>query len=246
MLYDLIFISSFLIAIVGLLLISAMISNRMFINVVNEVNLLANNFKSFDISVSRVSSYALFKRVFDILFSILSLFLLFPIILIIIAVIIIDSKGPVFYGTKRIGKHGRIFYSYKFRTMKSNQKITYKNAIKSDSDPRVTKIGLFLRKTSLDELPELFNVLKGNMSMVGTSVAREFEYDNISEEHKIILRSLKPGLTNLWIVSKDRSKYNYERRLIYDLYYVKNHSFKLDISIIYKTIVFTLGESASF
>lgn len=247
MLVDLIYISSLLVALIGVVLIAAMLSNRMFIKIVNDVNSLADKINLQDvINADRHSSYGLFKRLFDIIISITSLFILLPLLIVITIAIRIDSKGPVLYKIKRIGQNDRVFYSYKFRTMKLFQKMTYENAIRSDADPRITRIGLFLRKTSLDELPELINVLLGHMSIVGTSLAREYEYENIPDDQKKILMSLKPGLTNLWIVSKDRNIYNYERRLLYDLYYIKNYSFKLDMSIIYRTIVFTLGETASF
>jgi lipopolysaccharide/colanic/teichoic acid biosynthesis glycosyltransferase len=247
MLLTIIYIATFLIALIGLILIAAMLSNKMFVKIMNDVNSLADNFNQHDLNkYSHVKYYDIFKRLFDILFSIIFIILLSPIIVLISIAIILDSNGPIIYRMKIIGRNGKMFYSYKFRTMKVFQKITYENAVRDDSDSRITKFGLFLRKTLLDELPELFNVLKGNMSIVGTSLAREYEYENISDAQKKILTSRKPGLTNLWIVSRDRNIYNYERKLLYDLYYLNNYSFKLDLSIIYRTIIFTLGETASF
>lgn len=246
MFYDLISISSLVVAILGLIIIAAMISNRMYLKIMKEVNALIDNMPPPEMFTFRSSSYSFIKRLFDLVFASIAIIFLCPIVLIITVAIIFDSKGPVFYKMKRIGKKGKVFYSYKFRTLKSFQKITYDNAIRSDADPRITRLGLFLRRTSLDELPELLNVLKGNMSIVGTSIAREFDYYGISEGQRKILYNVKPGLTNLWVVSISRSDYKYDRRLLYDLYYVSNYSFKLDIAIIYRTLVFTLGETASF
>lgn len=246
MLYDLIYISSFVVAILGLIIIVAMISNRMYLKVMKEVNALVDNMPPLEMFTFRSTTYSFFKRIFDLIFASIAMFILCPILLIISTAIILDSKGPVFYKMQRIGRNGKVFYSYKFRTLKSVKKITYKNAIRSDSDPRITRLGLFLRKTSLDELPELFNVLKGNMSIVGTTMAREYDYDGISDEQRKILYNVKPGLTSLWVYSTSRSDYKYDNRLLFDLYYVHNYSFKLDMAIIYRTIVFTLGETASF
>jgi len=107
------------------------------------------------------------KRFFDIFFSVIGIIILFPVMLVIAAAIKLDSKGPVIYKQDRLGKNGRIFKIYKFRTMIENAEKMGSGLFTFENDPRITKVGKFLRKTSLDELPQLFNVLKGDMSFVG-------------------------------------------------------------------------------
>ncbi|WGE57052.1 sugar transferase [Actinobacillus equuli] len=158
-----------------------------------------------------------------------------------------DPKGNVFFLQKRLGKEGRIFYCYKFRTMVSDQsfmdkwlidnpkeKVYYTIYHKYMNDPRITRLGHFLRKTSLDELPQLFNVLKGDMSLVGNRPYMIEEQQKMKEAASIILMS-KPGVTGLWQVS-GRSDVSFEERLQIDSWYIKNWSIWNDIVILFKTI----------
>lgn len=191
--------------------------------------------------------YTIVKRMSDIVLSILALVLTSPVFLLIMFFYLFgESKGPVIFSQKRYGKNGCKFNIYKFRSMnvnadeklKSNQ-ILYEKYIKNNykleptEDPRITKIGRFLRKTSLDELPQLFNVLKGEMSIVGPRpiVEEELrEYQHLKED----FLSVKPGITGHWQVS-GRSEVGYPERVDLELYYVYHQSILLDLKIILKT-----------
>ncbi len=187
------------------------------------------------------------KRLFDIVFSLLVLTVFSPLYLLLISLIAISSKGPVFYLQKRVGKNYQLFTCIKFRTMVDNAdellvdlmdspvfRQEFENNFKLKQDPRITKIGRFLRLTSLDEFPQFWNVLKGDMSVVGPRplVVEELpKYGGFIEQ----VLTIKPGITGLWQVS-GRNDIPYTRRIQIDLYYAKNHSFWLDIWIIIKTI----------
>lgn len=245
MIQELFTVVSAIIIAFGLLFSFILISNKR----------LENNFKKID-SLIEENSFSLstnnkylklilfFKRIFDIFLSSFSIVFLFPIFPTIACLIKMDSRGPLLFQEKKMGRDGDFFYVYKFRTMYCSEDITENNYIKSEKDPRVTKVGLFLRKTGLSELPLIFNIFKGEMSFVGTSIVTEFEYENIPEIYKINLEKAKPGLTSLWSVSGSKQKFSYEKRLDYDLYYVENISLRLDLLIIFKAIVVVLGITA--
>lgn len=193
-------------------------------------------------------AYRFVKRTFDILVSGLSLVLLSPIFLILIILIKLDSKGKAFYRHKRIGKNGEIIYLYKFRSMYSDSKERLEELLKDpkikkeweenyklDPDPRITKIGNILRKTSLDELPQLLNILNGDMSIVGPRPIIEEELEKYGLYKQKFL-SVTPGLTGWWACN-GRSCTSYEDRMKLELYYVDHRSIKLDLKIIYKTFV---------
>jgi Undecaprenyl-phosphate galactose phosphotransferase WbaP len=188
------------------------------------------------------------KRLFDITVSILAMPLLLPLIGIIGAAIRLETPGPAIYAHDRIGKNGETFRCYKFRTMQKDAEERLKEILGNDrevrteweknwklkDDPRITKIGSFLRKTSLDELPQVFNVIKGEMSLVGPRpyLMREL---NIVKQQLQVICSTKPGITGLWQVS-GRSDTGYEHRVKLDAWYVMNWSLWFDIAIIFKTI----------
>jgi lipopolysaccharide/colanic/teichoic acid biosynthesis glycosyltransferase len=190
--------------------------------------------------------YNILKRCIDIVSSSIAIIILLPIYLIIICTIKIDSKGPAMFGHTRIGLNGEKIKVYKFRSMVSNadevfrnftseQKAEFEKNFKLEHDPRITRVGGFLRKTSLDELPQLFNIIKGNMSIVGPRPIVEKEiikYGVYSDK----LFSAKPGLTGFW-QANGRSDTTYEERIKMDMYYVDNKSTLLDIKIIFKTII---------
>ena len=189
--------------------------------------------------------YKAIKRVFDIIFSLIGLVLLSPIFLIISIIIKLDSKGPVFFVHSRIGEKGKPIGIYKFRTMVNNaedlikkftpeQKEEFERSYKLENDPRITKIGNFLRKTSLDELPQILNILKGELSIIGPRPIIQAELEKY-EENKEKFLSVKPGLTGYW-AANGRSDTSYEERMQMELYYVDNMSFKLDVKIFFKTI----------
>ncbi len=190
--------------------------------------------------------YLFIKRFFDFLLSLVAIIILSPLFLIIAILIKIDSEGPVFFKHKRIGKNGKIIGIYKFRSMVINaeelikkftpeQKAEYEKNFKLDNDPRITKIGKFLRKSSLDELPQLINILIGNMSIVGPRPIVKKELEKYGKNKDKFL-SVTPGLTGFWQAS-GRSDVSYDERIKMELYYVDNCSLWLDFKIILKTFV---------
>ncbi len=189
--------------------------------------------------------FALFiKRIMDITLGLFLLILLFPLIVLISILIKLDSKGPILFKQKRYGLNGRVFTLYKFRTMfedaeKRKEEVLHLNIMdgpvfKAPNDPRLTRIGKFLRKFSLDELPQLYNVLKGEMSLVGPRPLVLEEVQKFQRWQKRRL-SMKPGLTCLWQIS-GRSKLDFETWMKMDLEYIDNWSLKKDIIILLKTI----------
>ena len=201
------------------------------------------------------------KRPFDIVFSLFAILITLPIMVPIAIAIKLTDKESILYKQKRPGLNGRQFYLYKFRTMYPNNDEILEKYLKTNSkakeewkkyrklktyDPRVTPIGKFLRKTSLDELPQFFNVLKGDMSVVGPRpyIESEFEEYNIPTDIREKLLSVKPGITGLWQVNH-RNEATFEERIKQDLEYIKNQSFLLDLKIIFKTIkVMLTGKGA--
>lgn len=190
-------------------------------------------------------AYIVVKRFLDIFLSLIGLIILSPIFLIISIIIKKDSKGPIFFIHGRIGKNGKPFGIYKFRTMVNNaedliktftpeQKAEFERCYKLEKDPRVTKIGNFLRKTSLDELPQILNILKGELSIIGPRPIVQAELEKYGDNKEKFL-SVKPGLTGYW-AANGRSDTSYEERIQMELYYVDNMSFWLDIKIFFKTI----------
>lgn len=201
--------------------------------------------KEKNIVKDKKTAYKVVKRVFDIVFSLIGLILLSPVFLIISVIIKLDSKGPVFFVHSRIGEKGKPIGIYKFRTMVNNaedlikkftpeQKEEFERSYKLENDPRITKIGNFLRKTSLDELPQILNILKGELSIIGPRPIIQAELEKY-EENKEKFLSVKPGLTGYW-AANGRSDTSYEERMQMELYYVDNMSFKLDVKIFFKTI----------
>lgn len=178
---------------------------------------------------------ATIKRVFDIAFSGLILITTAPLLALIALKIKRDSEGPVIFKQQRVGKDGKLFMMYKFRTMYTNV-LPYAYTPTSKTDPRITPIGRFLRKTSLDELPQFWNVLLGDMSVVGPRPEMEFivnKYDDIQRQRLLV----KPGITGIWQISSDRSRPIHEA-IEHDLYYIENQSFLLDLIVIWETLLF--------
>jgi len=199
------------------------------------------------------------KHGLDALMALLIFVLLSPLFLLISVAIKLNSKGSVFYRDQAVGKNGRIFTMYKFRSMRENNgsdihkkyvtklikgEISNENSkdqpLKITNDPRVTTVGKLLRKLSLDELPQLINVLKGEMSLVGPRPCLPYEYEIYQNWHKK-RSSVRPGITGLWQVA-GRSAVTFEDMILLDLYYIYNRGLSLDFSILYETIFAVLGK----
>ena len=194
--------------------------------------------------------YEIFKRIIDIIGAGLGLILLSPIIAIVACAVKFTSKGPVFFSQKRVGKNGELFEMYKFRSMVVNAEELKENLeeqnemsgpmFKIKDDPRVTKVGKFIRKTSIDELPQLWNILKGDMSLVGPrpSLPKEVEqFDNWMFKRL----SVRPGLTCYWQVS-GRNNIDFEDWMKLDCRYVDERNLWIDIKLIFKTVFVLFGD----
>ena len=190
------------------------------------------------------------KRLFDIIVALIGCIALLPLMLIVkICNIISGDLNPIFFSQNRIGKNGKEFKFYKFRSMIPNadealfklleknpeRAKEYKLNKKLENDPRITKIGNVLRKTSLDEVPQMINVLKGDMSLIGPRPLIEGELDLHNGDHELY-ESVRPGITGWWACN-GRSATTYEERLKLEYYYVQNMSLKLDIKCIIKTVL---------
>lgn len=191
-------------------------------------------------------AYICVKRILDIVISLFGMIILLPIFIIIATIIKLDSKGPIFFTHRRIGKDGKEIGIYKFRTMVDNaedlikefteeQQKEFRECYKLQNDPRVTKIGKFLRKTSLDELPQVLNILKGDLSIIGPRPVIEEELEKYGKNREKFI-SVKPGLTGYW-AANGRSDTTYAERVQMELYYVDNMSLKLDVQVFFKTII---------
>ncbi len=194
-------------------------------------------------------NYLKIKYILDKIICLLFLILFFPLlffIFLVLSIIIkIDSKGTIFYKQKRLGLNGKYFNIYKFRTMKMDsnnfdnyfnekEKKIYKKNFKLENDPRITKVGEFLRKFSIDEIPQIFNVIKGDMSIIGPRPVVDGEIEKFGKNKEKYL-SVKPGLTGNWTCHCTK-KTTYKKRIQMELYYIDNISFKLDCKIFFDTI----------
>jgi len=179
------------------------------------------------------------KRIIDIVGSLVGIVLLSPVFLIIAILIKLTSLGPVFFLQERLGKNGKVFRIIKFRTMVVNaEKMGDGLSIRSESDQRITKIGKFLRASSLDELPQLFNVLKGEMSLVGPRPPvpyHPYKYEDYSDEQRMRF-SMKPGVTGLSQVMV-RNSVGWDVRIEIDLQYIRRFTIFMDIKIIMLTVL---------
>lgn len=213
------------------------------------------NQKTISLEENEGIGYVYFKRIIDILGSFTGLCLLIPIFCIVVLMIKLEEpKGTVFFSQIRVGKNGELFKMYKFRSMIMNaeaelSKIRELNEVsgamfKMKNDPRVTKIGKFIRKTSIDELPQLFNVLKGDMALVGPRPALPSEveeYSNYDRQRLLVT----PGCTGLWQIS-GRSNLNFDQMVELDLYYIEKRSLLMDLKVILKTVVVLFGSKDAF
>jgi lipopolysaccharide/colanic/teichoic acid biosynthesis glycosyltransferase len=191
--------------------------------------------------------YEFVKRLFDLCLSLVAVIVLSPVLLVIALAIYLEDHGPVLYGAKRVGRYGKSIVVYKFRSMRLNadrledmltpeELEEYHKNFKLEHDPRITRVGAFLRKTSLDELPQLFNIIGGSLSLVGPRPVLQEETELYGDDRELLL-SCKPGLTGLW-QSRGRSNVTYEdgRRQALELQYVASRGFLLDIKILFWTV----------
>ncbi|WP_294362928.1 sugar transferase [uncultured Clostridium sp.] len=194
--------------------------------------------------------YSVFKRLLDIMGSVIGLIIASPILIIVGTLIKLESKGPIIFAQRRVGLNGKEFKMYKLRSMVANaedlkEKLVEQNEMsgpmfKIKDDPRITKIGKFIRKTSIDELPQLINVLKGDMSLVGPRPSLPNE---VKEFEPLMLRRLEvnPGLT-FYLQVMGRNNIDFENWMKLDIKYVNERSFWLDIKLIFKTFFVLFGD----
>ena len=175
------------------------------------------------------------KRLIDVLVSALALIILSPLYLIIMAAIKIDSPGPVFFRQKRLGRNGTYFSIVKFRTMKTSAPSDVPTHLFQDPELYITRLGRFLRKSSLDELPQLMQILTGKMSIVGPRPALWSQYDLIEEREKFGVNSLRPGLTG-WAQINGRDTISVEEKALLDAEYLSRLSFRFDLHCILLTV----------
>jgi len=201
-------------------------------------------------TISLNSTQIMIKRIMDIIGSLIGLIILGILSLFIVPAILLDSKGPVFFKQKRVGQNGRHFNLYKFRSMyndaedKKKELLKYNKMkdgymFKIENDPRITRVGAFLRRTSLDELPQFINVLKGEMSLVGTRPPTIDEVEKYNNPHHRRI-SIKPGITGMWQISGRSEITDFDEVVSLDTFYIDNWSVWKDLEIIAKTIFMLL------
>ena len=203
-----------------------------------------------NIDESKKRFYEICKRGIDIIGAGSGLLLLSPVIAVVACAVKFTSKGPIFFSQKRVGKNGKLFEMYKFRSMVVNaeelkEKLVHQNEMsgpmfKMKDDPRVTKVGKFIRRTSLDEIPQLWNVLKGDMSLVGPRPSLPKEVKQF-EKWMYKRLTIKPGLTCYWQVS-GRNNIDFEDWMKLDINYVEDRNLWIDIKLILKTVGVLFGD----
>ena len=193
-------------------------------------------------------TYKFFKRLCDFTLASFLVVILIPIFVLIACLIKANSRGPIFFKQRRVGKNKKLFSCFKFRTMHPEAEFMLKKLLKTNediqiefeynqkllNDPRITFIGKYLRFTSLDEIPQIFNVLKGEMSFIGPRPITEEEIKRYENKFDMAF-SVTPGMSGLWQVS-GRNKLSYKRRVQLDVIYAKNLNIKLDLNIFFRTI----------
>ena len=198
--------------------------------------------------MKKLLTYRLFKRSCDLVLAFSLIVFLIPIFILVALVIKASSRGPILFSQRRIGKNKKSFSCYKFRTMHAEADFMLKELLSSNiniqnefardqkllNDPRITSVGRYLRFTSLDEIPQIFNILKGEMSFIGPRPIIKDEIKRYGESFEKAF-SVLPGMSGLWQVS-GRNKLSYKRRVQLDVIYANNLSFKLDLNILFRTI----------
>lgn len=180
--------------------------------------------------------YIIIKNILDFILSLLALIILLPFFFIFAIIIKLESKGPIFFKQKRIGKDKKEFYIYKFRTMRTDTPKDMPTHLLKDAESYITKSGKIFRKTSIDELPQIINILKGQMSIIGPRPALWNQYDLIKERDKYNANSIRPGLTG-WAQVNGRDELEIPIKAKLDGEYVQKMSFLFDLKIFFETIV---------
>ena len=217
-----------------------------------------NIFTTEEITVRGGKLYATFKRCFDISSSFVLILLCSPLFLVLTVLVAFSSRGHVIYRDRRVGKHGKTIFVYKFRTMVCDaekqvekyltpeQLELWQKERKLANDPRITRVGRFLRKTSLDELPQLFNILFGKLSVVGPRPVSERELAHFTEQQREKLLSIKPGLTGCWqVYGRKSATYENGERQKLELLYLKKRGFFYDLKLIFCTIPVVLKQEGA-
>ena len=175
-----------------------------------------------------------FKEIFDKVVAFIALIILLPLFLVVAILIKVDSEGPIFFMQERVGKNGKIFKTFKFRTMVAGADKKTKGVYIDKENPYVTRMGKFLRRSGIDELPQVINVLKGDMSFVGPRPTLEYQVKKYNDFQKKRLL-MKPGITG-WALVNGRNKLTWAERIKLDIWYIEHWSFWLDIKILFKTV----------
>ncbi len=202
-------------------------------------------YKSIAKQETKINSYDVFKRMMDIVLALIGLIIGIPLIIIFGIAIVLETPGGIFYTQERLGKRGKVFKIYKLRSMVSNAEENGAQWAKKN-DSRITKVGSFIRKTRIDEIPQLFNVLKGDMSIIGPRPERPIFTEKFNKEIPGFINRLqvKPGITG-WAQVNGGYEITPKEKQELDMYYIENRSFKLDLLIIFKTIKVVLtGDGA--
>lgn len=187
------------------------------------------------------------KRIIDIILALIAMPFVILVIIFVAPIIVLNDKGPIFYNAKRVGKDGKLFTMYKFRSMMVNApdiRLEDGSTYNGEDDPRVTKIGKFLRKSSLDEIPQIINVLKGDMSFIGPRPDPPDWLERYPEDVRVFL-TVRPGITG-YSQAYFRNSVDGEEKMKNDVYYALNCSFGLDVKIFIKTIVIVLKRENTY
>lgn len=213
------------------------------IELLDNIPLISARYLPLDISYNSI-----FKRLFDVMFVVITSVIISPLLLLVAILVKVTSPGPIIYKQERVGEDGKIFMIYKFRSMSSeNEYIDDKVWTKKD-DPRITSIGKIIRKYSIDELPQFYNIFKGDMSLIGPRPERPYFVNKFKESvpKYMIKHHVKPGMTGWAQINGYRGNTSIVKRIEYDIYYVENWSFLLDMKIIIKTIPTLINDKNAY
>lgn len=194
-----------------------------------------------------MKKYLVVKRILDFIFALILLIIIAPILFIVAAAIKVETKGPIIFKQDRLGLNGEVFKMYKFRSMAINVEKTGTGVYTYKGDPRVTRVGVFIRKTSIDELPQLINIIKGEMSVIGprpTLTYHPWKLEDYTEEQKVRFNA-RPGVTGLAQIN-GRKELPWPERIVLDVQYIDNISIMLDAKIFLKTIVKVLSMGGTY